>query len=440
MSKYHPKRKPSQFLYFAHFEFYSNGPTGQSIINRLDKLKEENILIAFARVVGDSFSGPYLLASKLPFRSLKHHLRESFKDVSPKITYTSENAIKEMPCLEGHPIRRKREFLKTVLNLEYVEGKGYIPSKENKEEEQSDTTKDKAENKGISIIEKEFEGIVGLNNIKKSMRKIYHLLEVQKKRKKEKLPANPVTLHSVFRGPPGTGKTTVAKILGALYKELGVLEKGHVVSVERGDLVAGFIGHTEQKTKKQLQKAIGGILFIDEAYSLTRGEHDTKDYGKEVIETLVPFMENNKDKIAVIVAGYEDKMDQFIKSNEGLKSRFTQYYDFKSYTTDELTEIFKVQLSNEGYKIHKKVFNLHISHFLKEYKKTQDPRTFGNAREIRNIIDELKMIQADRIQTTDVEKNNLDVLEYITSADIKTLCHNYSIKPAQFIPRKKKSG
>ena len=98
----------------------------------------------------------------------------------------------------------------------------------------------------------------------------------------------------------------MAKILGILYKELGVLKKGHLVAVERGDLVAGFIGHTEQKTKKQLEKAIGGILFIDEAYSLTRGEDDTKDYGKEVIETLVPFMENNKDKLAVIVAGYED--------------------------------------------------------------------------------------------------------------------------------------
>jgi stage V sporulation protein K len=172
----------------------------------------------------------------------------------------------------------------------------------------------------------ELNNLTGLHEVKKLIREIYAFVEIQKRRQKERLATEPLVLHMIFKGNPGTGKTTVARILGKLMKEVGVLPRGHLIEVERADLVGEFIGHTAQKTREQIKKALGGILFIDEAYSLARGGE--KDFGKEAIDALVKGMEDHRDNLILILAGYQEEMDWFVEINPGMRSRFPVHISF----------------------------------------------------------------------------------------------------------------
>ncbi len=196
---------------------------------------------------------------------------------------------------------------------------------------------------------KELDDLVGLQKIKKLVWEIRAFVDVQKKRSREKLATEPQVLHMVFKGNPGTGKTTVARIMGKLFKELGVLPKGHLVEVERADLVGEYIGHTAVKTRDHVKKALGGILFIDEAYALARG--GDKDFGKETIDTLVKAMEDHKDNLILILAGYREEMDWFIRSNPGLRSRFPIHLDFPDYLIEELLSIAEIMLAKREYRM-----------------------------------------------------------------------------------------
>ena len=189
--------------------------------------------------------------------------------------------------------------------------------------------------------------LIGLAAVKQEVQQIINLIKVQKKGEEfgEKLP--PLSLHLVFFGNPGTGKTTVARLLSKIYKCLGVLSSGQLVEVDRGGLVAGYVGQTAIKTQEVIDKAMGGILFIDEAYSLTHGKGET-DFGQEAVDTILKAMEDHRDDFIVIVAGYPDLMKEFIASNPGLKSRFNQYINFEDYTPDELKQIFLLQCKNQG--------------------------------------------------------------------------------------------
>ncbi len=284
-------------------------------------------------------------------------------------------------------------------------------------------------------LDKKFGNIIGLNNVKKDLKSFYNALEISKKRTENDLKVDSLSLHAVFKGPPGTGKTTMARILGDIYKEIGILKKGHVVEVDRSDLVAGYVGQTAPKTKEKLKEALDGILFIDEAYSLSNSKGGN-DFGNEAIATILKFMEDNRKRISIIVAGYENEMNQFIQTNPGLESRFTKYYSFKEFTVNELTKIFKLNLDNADYNIQQNVFDRFIKNFITQYKKRKDSLSFGNAREIRNIIDELKIIQADRLMSDKKEQRNRSSYLMITSNDIKKLYHKYSFK----IPYVKKIG
>jgi len=265
--------------------------------------------------------------------------------------------------------------------------------------------------KNAQEVWEELYSLIGLADVKKLIREIYAFIEIQKYRQREKLLTEPLVLHMIFKGNPGTGKTTVARILGRLFKEIGVLQKGHLVEVERADLVGEFIGHTAQKTREQIKRAIGGILFADEAYALARGGE--KDFGKEAIDTLVKGMEDYRENFILILAGYEDEMDWFIESNPGLRSRFPIHISFPDYSTHELFSIAALMLKQRQYILSNEaeeelrlvIENKHRRH-----------RHSGNARLVRNLIERAIRRQAVRL----LQKKELTRKElmFITREDI----------------------
>ncbi|WP_027363708.1 AAA family ATPase [Desulfotruncus alcoholivorax] len=244
----------------------------------------------------------------------------------------------------------------------------------------------------IKAIKLELESLVGLNNVKKHINEIYAFAEIQKRRSREKLHTEAQALHMVFKGNPGTGKTTVARILGKLFREAGILPKGHLQEVERADLVGEYIGHTAQKTREQIRKSLGGILFIDEAYSLARGGE--KDFGKEAIDTIVKGMEDNKDNLIIILAGYKYEMEKFMDTNPGLRSRFPIHITFPDYSTAELTDIADLMLQQRQYLLSSGAREELIM-VLKSIKKLHEHN--GNARLVRNLIERAMRVQAVRL-------------------------------------------
>ena len=254
---------------------------------------------------------------------------------------------------------------------------------------------------------KELNSLIGLNKVKEIIQEIYAFSQLQIKRKKEGLATEPM----IFKGNPGTGKTTVARILGKLLKSIGVLEKGHVVEVERADLVGEYIGHTAHRVRENVKKALGGILFVDEAYSLARGGE--KDFGKEAIDTLVKEMEDNRNKFILILAGYKHEMEYFLNTNPGLRSRFPIQIDFPDYTIDELLQIAEVMVKNRQYKLTESAKRKLMKILIRD----DNSREMGNARLVRNIIERAIRKQAVRV----LNKINITKEDLITidSIDIR---------------------
>lgn len=242
-------------------------------------------------------------------------------------------------------------------------------------------------------IMQELNALIGLNEVKNLVGEIYAFIQIQKRREKEKLCTDPLVLHMIFKGNPGTGKTTVARVMGRLFKAMGVLSKGHIVEVERADLVGEYIGHTAQKTREQIRKALGGILFIDEAYSLARGGE--KDFGKESIDVLVKAMEDHKDNFVLILAGYKDEMELFIRTNPGLYSRFPFHITFPDYTVDELYKIGELMLRKRQYKLSHDA-QIALYKVLTE-QTLKGNKNEGNARLVRNIVEKAIRRQAVRL-------------------------------------------
>ena len=256
---------------------------------------------------------------------------------------------------------------------------------------------------------KELNNLVGLDNVKKDVNDLINLLRVQELRKERGLNAVEISKHLVFSGNPGTGKTTVARILGKLYCGMGLLSKGHLIEVDRSGLVAGYVGQTALKTQGVIEDALGGILFIDEAYSLAIDGIDN-DYGKEAIECILKAMEDNRDDFVVIVAGYSDLMEKFIESNPGLKSRFNKYIEFNDYKSDELHQIFHRFLDRNLYIISDEA-DYELKLFFQQMYINRR-KNFGNARDVRNIFEKIVSCQANRIVNID-NPSNEDIMKIV---------------------------
>ncbi len=234
--------------------------------------------------------------------------------------------------------------------------------------------------------------LVGLEPVKARIREIAALLLVSKARREVGLETDPPTLHMSFTGNPGTGKTTVGLRMANILHKLGYVRQGHMVSVTRDDLVGQYIGHTAPKTREIIKKAMGGVLFIDEAYYLYRPENE-RDYGQEAIEILLQVMENNRDDLVVVLAGYADKMEIFFRSNPGFRSRIAHHLDFPDYSRAELVDIAELMVGEQTYK-----FDAGAQKVLREYIKLRMTQPhFANARSVRNAIDRAKLRQANRL-------------------------------------------
>ena len=258
---------------------------------------------------------------------------------------------------------------------------------------------------------KELNGYIGLTTVKEQVDQLVHWIEIAKLRKEHGLPQSDLSLHMVFSGNPGTGKTMIARLMSRIFHSLGILSKGQLVEVDRGDLVAGYVGQTAIKTKEVINKAMGGVLFIDEAYALTnRGEND---YGTEAVDTLLKAMEDHRDDLVVIVAGYTELMEEFVDSNPGLRSRFNKYLDFADYTAEEMRGIFALQCKKSQYTLDDDAEALLTEYFAAV---SEAAGEFGNARGVRNTFEKVLTAQANRIaHEKDITR---ETLMRITKADV----------------------
>ena len=260
-------------------------------------------------------------------------------------------------------------------------------------------------------LQKELDGYIGLEVVKKEVRSLIDLVKVHKMRRENDLPEPDLSLHMVFTGNPGTGKTTIARLMSRIYHSLGILSKGQLVETDRSGLVAGYVGQTALKTSKVIEKAMGGVLFIDEAYTLSgKGE---SDFGQEAIDTLLKAMEDRRDDLIVIVAGYDELMDGFIHSNPGLESRFNRYLHFDDYTTDELLSMFKMRCDKGKYTLSEEAEDA-----ARKRLEADNGPTFGNGRGVRNLFERVLVRQAGRLASQ--ESVTKEQLMEITPEDFET--------------------
>jgi len=300
-------------------------------------------------------------------------------------------------------------FLKQYL----YEYHGYLSVSEIcKPENESEDTR------SLSDLIKELNGLVGLNEVKKKVNDLIIYQKVQRMRRDNNLHSAKNTLHLAFTGNPGTGKTTVARIVGRIYKQIGLLSKGHFVEVSRTDLIAGYQGQTALKVKSVIDKARGGVLFIDEAYSITENDH-SDSYGRECLTELTKALEDYRDDLVVIVAGYTDPMNKFFESNPGLKSRFNTFIEFSDYNENELLDILKKMCRQNDYNLSEEAAKLIMEHFSNLTKEKDN--NFANGRLVRNIYDDLVMNHARRI----INYNNItrEALSLICKDDFKPDIH-----------------
>ena len=276
-----------------------------------------------------------------------------------------------------------------------------------------DTAEDIPPVESMDDLKAELDSYIGLNEVKREVKNLINMATVYKLRRDNDLPTADMSLHMVFSGNPGTGKTMIARFMARVYHSLGLLSKGKLVEVDRSGLVAGYIGQTAIKTAKVCESAVGSVLFIDEAYALT--SRSENDFGFEAVDTLLKNMEDHRDDLVVIVAGYTELMEEFVDSNPGLRSRFNKYVNFADYTGEEMKGIFALNCKKACYKLDEDAEG-ELGEYLDAV--AENPGDFGNARGVRNVFEKILTEQANRIAA--MPEVTRDELMRVTLADVKT--------------------
>lgn len=306
----------------------------------------------------------------------------------------SEGNIQESPEDEQREARKEFEKVKKRL------------------QERQKAEKEAKEQRVAKLLD-ELNQLVGLDNVKEEVRSLVNLIKVRRMREEYKLPTMDMSYHMVFTGNPGTGKTTVARLVARIYRELGILSEGQLIETDRSRLVAGYVGQTAINVREVVEQAIGGVLFIDEAYALVSPD-TTNDYGSEAVDTLVKMMEDHRDDLVVIVAGYREEMEQFLRSNTGLISRFNKFITFEDYSEQQLLEILTVMAEQAGMVVEDtavKKLELYLASMNE-----QERRDFGNARGVRNVFERMIVNQANRIVL--LEEPTKEQLITLTAQDV----------------------
>ena len=287
---------------------------------------------------------------------------------------------------------------------------GRAPEKKSGGPEQPSEAPESLPKEDMKDLLAELDGYIGLQTVKEEVHNLINMASVYQLRRQHDLPTTDMSLHLVFTGNPGTGKTLMARMMARIYRSLDILSRGQLVEVDRSGLVAGYVGQTAIKTQKVIEKAMGGVLFIDEAYALNgRSEND---FGQEAIDTILKAMEDHRDDLVVIVAGYTDLMDRFIHSNPGLESRFNRFLLFDDYTTDEMVEIFRMQCKKGCYQLTEEAQPLIRDYIAEE----SADDSFGNARGVRNLFEHVLVAQNNRLAA--MEKITREDLMTITADDV----------------------
>lgn len=312
----------------------------------------------------------------------------------------------------GTPRREKGDkTLQAPQNGEKGEEKRESPKQAATKSAEPETAQPQEKSESIEELKKELESYIGLAGIKKEVGNLINLAAVSQMRRQHGLPTADMSLHMVFSGNPGTGKTMIARLMARVYKSLGILSQGQLVEVDRSALVAGYVGQTAVKTQEVIEKAKGGVLFIDEAYALNGGGEN--DFGQEAIDTLLKAMEDNRDDLVVIVAGYDALMERFVHSNPGLESRFNRYLHFDDYTPEEMLAIFEMQCRKGCYELEEAARD-NVQALIAEA--NTNSIAFGNARGVRNIFEKVLVNQANRL--SEMESVTREDLMRITEADV----------------------